>query len=270
MNLEELRKEIDSIDNQIVTLINDRCKVAARVGEWKKKQSHAIYVPEREKQLFERLHAINKGPISSSALKSIYREIISGAIALEKPLNISCYDSCEKSANAARETFGDAAKYTKISSIDDLLKTIRSGKCDYGVIPLENASGKFSETILSELIKHEEIKICAERIGTMNSTDGRYFIVGLQETTPTLEDRTAIAIELSNASPDWLEKIKPLLENIEIFTAIEIDKTTTGKQTIFIEFAGHPADEKTGTLLDTISETIGKIQMQDGFPVLYA
>ena len=105
MNLDELRKEIDAIDDKIVALINERCKLAAKVGEWKKQRAHAIYVPEREKQLFERLHAKNEGPISSSALRSIYREIISGAIALEKPLNVICLDSPANAQKAARETF---------------------------------------------------------------------------------------------------------------------------------------------------------------------
>lgn len=270
MNLEELRKEIDAIDDKIVALINERCKVAAKVGEWKKKQAHAIYVPEREKQLFERLHARNEGPISSSALRSIYREIISGAIALEKPLKISCYDSEENAANAARETFGDAAEYTRISSIDKLLKTLQSGKCDYGVIPLVDFSGKFSKNVLFELSKYENIKICAERIGSFDGTGGRYFIIGLQETFPSNEDRTAIAVKLSDASDNWLDRIKNILKNREIFTMLEIGIGATGQQTIFIEFAGHPTNEKIKTILNEISETVGKIEIQSGFPVLYA
>jgi chorismate mutase-like protein len=270
MNLDELRKEIDTIDEQIVALINERCTVAAKVGEWKKKQSHAIYVPEREKQLFERLHAKNNGPISSSALRSIYREIISGAIALEKPLNILFFDSHENSSNAARETFGDAAEYSSCSSITKLMEALHSDKYDYGVVPLADSSGNFSETVLLELIKYKEIKICAERIGSINDTEGRYFIIGMQETTPTSEDRTAIAIELSNASNDWLDQIKNILKDKETFTAIEIDNEKTGQQTIFIEFAGHPTDDNIKTILNTISEKVGKMQIQGGFPVLYA
>jgi len=270
MNLEELRKEIDTIDDKLVALINERCKLASRIGKWKKERAHAIYVPEREKQLFERLHANNEGPISSSALRSIYREIISGAIALEKPLKIAFYDSIEKSPNAARETFGDAAEYTGFLSIDKLMETLRSDEYDYGVIPLADSSGIFSETVLSELINHEDIKICAERIGSIDGTGGRYLIIGMQETTPSSEDRTAVTIELSNTSPNCLEQIPSLLKNRDIFAAIEIDNEATGAQTLFIEFAGHPTDNEVETMLNNIAKKIGKLRILGGFPVLYA
>lgn len=265
MNLDELRKEIDAIDDKIVALINERCKLAAKIGEWKKQRSHAIYVPEREKQLFERLHAKNEGPISSSALRSIYREIISGAISLEKPLNIIVADSAENSANAARETFGDAAKYSKSESMEKLFAAILSNEFDYGVIPLADADGNFSKIAINELIKYEKIKICAERIGSMDGSGGRYFIIGTQETTPSIDDRTAVAIELANACPNWQDKIKTILGDAQLFSTIEINN-----QILFLEISGHPADEKTKKLLINLSEKIGKLQIIGGFPVLYA
>ena len=268
MDLTELRKEIDAIDDKIVALINDRCKLASKVGEWKKKRAHAIYVPEREKQLFERLHAKNEGPISSSALRSIYREIISGAIALEQPLKIICLDSQENSPKAARETFGDAAEYIRSNSIASLMETLVSEDIDYGVIPLADKSENYSEEALIELVKHKDIKICAERIGSMDKTGGRYFIIGRQETTPSAEDRTAVCIQLNTPSANWQEEIKSLLENVEIPSAIELAKGES--QTVFMELTGHPTEESIIQLLETLSAKIGKLQVLGGYPVLYA
>lgn len=270
MNLTELRKEIDAIDDKIVALINDRCKIASKVGAWKKKRAHAIYVPEREKQLFERLHGKNEGPISSSALRSIYREIISGAIALESPLKIICLDSPENSQKAARETFGDAAEYLRSTQIASLMKALVSEQIDYGVIPLADKSGNYSKEVIEELLKYKDIKICAERIGSMDGTGGRYFIIGPQETTASAEDRTAITIESQKKSSDWLKEIKCLLNGVEIFTAIEIESGTNAEQTVFIEFEGHPSDETIKKLLKDLTDNIGKIKVLGGYPVLYA
>lgn len=265
MDLQELRKQIDAIDEKIVGLINERCKIASKVGEWKKERAHAIYVPEREKQLFERLHAKNEGPISSSALRSIYREIISGAIALEKPLNIICYDSPANAANAARETFGDSAEYTRINEVSVLIEKLVTEEIDYGVIPLTDKTGEFAVEVISELVKHQDIKICAERIGSVDNTGGNYFIIAPQETTPSPEDRTAVVIHLAKNEQNNPFELKKLESDVEIFAAFELK---TGSPTIFIEFAGHPADKETQTLLTELG-TNGKVQILGGYPVLY-
>lgn len=267
MNLDKLRVSIDSIDEQIVNLINERCKLAAKVGEWKKQRDHAIYVPEREKQLFEKLHAKNSGPIPSSTLKSIYREIISGAIALEKPLKILCL---EESENAARETFGDSADYTYCQSINNLMEKLDSDEFDYGVIAFATEDDAISKTTLTELSIHKDIKICAERIGSINKKGGRFFIMGLQETTPSSEDRTAITINISNATNGYSEQLKSILKEENIFTITELHYPNITGTLLFLEFLGHPTDKATKEILNKISKKIGKVKIVGGYPVLYA
>lgn len=262
MNLDALRLKIDAIDDKIVALINERCKIASEVGAWKKQRAHAIYVPEREKQLFERLHAKNEGPISSSALRSIYREIISGAIALEKPLKIIYFKSMENSANAARETFGDSAKYIPSDSMDEILNKLEKEDIDYGVIPLIDQNGHFAKEIISDLIKHDEIKICAERIGNVDGSNGSYLIIGLQETVPSIEDRTAVAIKGINHTESYSETID---SRLNIFTLSELNCETP---TIFIEFSGHPANKETKKALSKL-EHLGTVKILGGYPVLY-
>ena len=267
MNLDELRVDIDSIDEQIVKLINERCKLAAKVGEWKKKRAHAIYVPEREKQLFEKLHAKNNGPISSSTLRSIYREIISGAIALEKPLKILCLDESE---NAARETFGDAANYNYCKSINELLERLQLDDCDYGVIPFATEDDIISKIILSELSLHKDIKICAERIGSINKDGGRFFIIGLQETTPSSEDRTSITVDISTTTNEYNKKLTSIIKEENIFTITELDSPDITENVLFLEIPGHPTDEKTKEIINKISQEIGKAKIVGGYPILYA
>jgi len=269
MELQNFRIQIDAIDEKIVQLINERCKIASKVGEWKKERDHAIYVPEREKQLFDRLQEKNKGPISNSALRAIYREIISGAIALEKPLRIIYLDSDFNSKNAARETFGDSAEYIKSTSVSELIKHFISNELDYGVIPLTDDSNTYSEETVNELINYKNIKICAERIGSINGKAGRYFIIGLQDTAATPESRTLIYIELNPLISDWQTEIKEILHEVKIHTARELTKNQE-KTTVLIEFDGHPADDKTKMIFAKFAEKIGKIHIAGGFPVLYA
>jgi chorismate mutase / prephenate dehydratase len=60
MKLEDLRQHIDNLDNQILTLLNQRMQVVKQVGDLKKQTNALIYRPEREKQILDRLTALNK------------------------------------------------------------------------------------------------------------------------------------------------------------------------------------------------------------------
>lgn len=61
MTLDEVRKEIDKIDDELLQLLNKRMQWVQRVGEIKNKSKEIIYRPEREKQIIERLNNQSDG-----------------------------------------------------------------------------------------------------------------------------------------------------------------------------------------------------------------
>ena len=85
MDLTPYREKIDDLDRQIVELLNRRLGLAAEIGKLKRSQGGQIYVAEREDAVFRKVAEMNQGPIKNEALQAIYREIMSAAIALEKP-----------------------------------------------------------------------------------------------------------------------------------------------------------------------------------------
>ena len=89
MDLGPLREKIDKLDHRIVELLNERLALAAKIGRHKRDTGGPIYVPEREDAVFRKIIELNKGPIKNDALQAIYREIMSAALALEKPLLIA-------------------------------------------------------------------------------------------------------------------------------------------------------------------------------------
>lgn len=78
MSLRELRAKIDAIDRTMVKLLNQRTKLALRIGRLKASKRAGVYVPNREREIYNRVTRLNKGPLPSKALKAIYREIMSG------------------------------------------------------------------------------------------------------------------------------------------------------------------------------------------------
>ncbi|MFM9092333.1 MAG: chorismate mutase [Verrucomicrobiota bacterium] len=83
MDLGPIRVQIDQIDHQLVELLNRRLSLAAEIGKVKRSAGGQIYVAEREDAVLRKVTARNRGPIRDEALRAIYREIMSAAIALE-------------------------------------------------------------------------------------------------------------------------------------------------------------------------------------------
>src|SRR5437763_3657592 len=86
--LEPLRRRIDELDTQIVALLNDRARVVVEIGKIKQLANVPIYAPDREKDVMDKVRRLNKGPLQDRCLEAVYRELMSGSFALEKPVKI--------------------------------------------------------------------------------------------------------------------------------------------------------------------------------------
>jgi len=82
-SLEQLRKEIDQLDDQIVRLLNQRASLAVQIGEIKQSNGSALYVPSRERAVLHRMMSQNTGPLSHRSIARIYAEVMASALALE-------------------------------------------------------------------------------------------------------------------------------------------------------------------------------------------
>ena len=141
--LEELRKKIDKIDDQLLKLINQRAALAIQIGREKSRNNIGghFHVPHREREILDRLAQNNTGPFTSKALESVFREIFSATLALEKPLQIG-YLGPETtfSHQAALRHFGHGSLFTPFSNIESIFAAVEKGECHYGVVPVENST----------------------------------------------------------------------------------------------------------------------------------
>jgi len=162
MDLSDLRKEIDRIDENIISLINQRYKHVAEVGKWKDNNAHEIYVPEREKALLQRLEGLNEGPLPNVTLRAVYREIMSGALALESAISIAYLGPENTFSNqAALSKFGKSVRYAPKNSIAEVFEDVEKGKVSYGVVPVENST-EGAVTYTLDMFVQSQCTICAE------------------------------------------------------------------------------------------------------------
>lgn len=82
--MDEWRRRIDEIDEQIVRLLNERARYALKVGREKRAQGLSMRVLDRELEVLARIVQRNSGPLPDESLMRIYRVILDETRALEE------------------------------------------------------------------------------------------------------------------------------------------------------------------------------------------
>ena len=170
MSLEELRKRIDELDQQLVKLLNERAQVVVEIGKLKNKTDKPVYAPDREKEVFARLVEANKGPLPDRCLVAIWRELMSGSFVLERTLRIGYLGPGGSfSHTAAMLKFGQSVEYEPLVDIKSIFDEVSKGHCDLGVVPIENTTGGGVIETLDALVD-SDVKICAEVLMAIHHT----------------------------------------------------------------------------------------------------
>jgi len=177
--LKPLRDQIDAIDAQLISLLNQRAGVAQQVGHIKAETNAPVFRPEREAQVLARVAERNHGPLASSDLQSIFREVMSACRALEKRITVAYLGPAGTySEQAVWQQFGQAVEGLPCVSIDEIFRSVEAGTADFGVVPVENSTeGAVNRTL--DLLMRTTLSISGEvalpvqhslmtRTGTMN------------------------------------------------------------------------------------------------------
>ncbi len=82
--IEELRRQIDEIDAQLVRLLNARAACALAVGQEKRKAGLDVYQPNREADVLSHVQRLNGGPLDDAAVKRLFERVIDEARRLER------------------------------------------------------------------------------------------------------------------------------------------------------------------------------------------
>ncbi|MGE6407654.1 MULTISPECIES: prephenate dehydratase [unclassified Psychrobacter] len=146
--LDNIRQNIDAVDCEIQTLINNRAKLAQQVAMVKKNHTAAddnsnpiFYRPEREAQVLKAVMERNAGPIADEKMARLFREIMSVCLDLEAPQRIAFLGPVGTFTHAAAlKHFGKAADTVPMTTITDVFREVEAGTAMYGVVPVENSS----------------------------------------------------------------------------------------------------------------------------------
>lgn len=160
--LKDLRDEIDALDDRIMEFLNRRAALVIEVGRLKSAKKGEFHVPSREREIYDRLTANNRGPFPNEALRSVFREIISASLALEAPMKVAFFGPKATFTHlAAMQQFGLSAELVPQKSIPAVFEEVGKGRAQYGVVPVENSTeGMVSHTL--DMFMESDLKINAE------------------------------------------------------------------------------------------------------------
>ncbi len=163
--LDQLREQIDSLDQQIQQLINQRADCAMQVAEVKRERDGdeaVFYRPEREAEVLRKVAERNQGPLSDVVVVRLFREIMSACLALEQALVVA-YLGPEGTytQEAALKHFGHAVNLRALTAIDEIFREVEAGSADFGVVPVENSTeGAINHTL--DMFIRSPLKICGD------------------------------------------------------------------------------------------------------------
>jgi chorismate mutase len=83
-NMDDLREQINSIDDELLKLFNERARLALEIGKMKRTLGLPIHIPSREEQIITRLQQENPGPLPPTSIVRLYQQVIQESRKLEE------------------------------------------------------------------------------------------------------------------------------------------------------------------------------------------
>lgn len=84
MEIGEVRKRIDLLDDVLLRIFNERARLALEIGRLKKSAGLPVFDPAREKRIFARMKEENPGPLDDGAIVRLFERVVDESRRLER------------------------------------------------------------------------------------------------------------------------------------------------------------------------------------------
>ena len=179
MDLNELRQEIDAIDDQLVRLFVSRMDVAAQVADYKQANNLPIFHPGRERAILQKV-AAKAGPEMANYTRVLYSMLFELSRSYQSKRNgelSPLYEEISRSIDKTPKLFPQApivacqgveGAYSQIAcekifkspfimyfkNFEAVFSAIEQGMCQYGILPIENSTAGSVTKVYDLMIRH--------------------------------------------------------------------------------------------------------------------
>ncbi|MBR1944695.1 MAG: chorismate mutase [Alphaproteobacteria bacterium] len=202
-NIEELRRQIDTVDDQMHDLLMRRVSLAEQIGRLKaeetgQKPSFAMRT-KREIEIMRRLWNRHKGGMDKYVMIRIWREIISACVALQSPVTIAVFMPERGMGNLeiARDYFGTYTPMLSCRSVNLVLKELTQGEANVAILSLnDDKQTCWWYSVAQEYKRSVNIFLKLPLVGDHRHGDGRsVYALSKQPFEETGEDKTLLVAE---------------------------------------------------------------------------
>ena len=179
MDLNELRSQIDNIDDQLVELFAKRMDIAAAIGDYKKENNLPVFVPARERETLKDV-AEKAGPEMANYTRVLYSMLFELSRSYQSKRNDVLSPLYQQIHNAIENTpklfpaapmvacQGVEGAYAQIAcekmiqnpfimyfkNFEGVFTAIEQGLCQYGILPIENSTAGSVKKVYDLMIHH--------------------------------------------------------------------------------------------------------------------
>ncbi len=155
-SLDDLRKNIDRVDRELVELLTERLQLATDIGKAKQAGGRAFFDPVRERKVLDKVRELAGSRYPTERLESIYREIISATRTAQAGETVLVHGAPGSLAHeAAHQRFGGGSIYEWTAREADVFARLGEGDCDFAVVALEGRSLELSVDRLDAFLQTE-------------------------------------------------------------------------------------------------------------------
>ncbi len=273
-SLEELRREIDAVDDAMHDLLMRRVQLVEQVARVKALAnvsggSFALR-PAREAEILRRLWRRHKGAMDRDVLIRIWREIISACVTIQTPMVVAVYMPERGMGNLeiSRDFFGSFTPMISCRSASLVLKELTQGEANVGVLSLNE--DKQSCWWYSVAQEYKRTIAVFAKLPVTGSAHGRIaYALGKIPFEPTEEDQTLLVAEtdgtLSLSTLDLVMKAAGIPTNA-ICDAYTPDMTRKAYLFEVDEYLSD-RDERLNTVLEKENGRVTMLRVIGGYPV---
>jgi chorismate mutase / prephenate dehydratase len=155
-------QQLSAIDKELVGLLNQRVETFLKKVAQSESPQEALFDVQDDVKLWTMLEGMNKGPLSTVELKSIFRGVLSAGRQRVKNIRVAYLGPAYSFTHlAAINRFGESADLVPVSTIATVFEEVNRGHVHYGLVPIENSTdGRIVDTL--DMFTRLPLRICGE------------------------------------------------------------------------------------------------------------
>ncbi len=219
ISLEDLRRDIDRIDDQMHDLLMARAAIGDRIRA--AKTGSAVNLrPGREATILRRLVTRHRGPFPKPSLVRIWREVFAGLTRLQGPFSMAVlgHEPQRNLAELARDQYGSHTPMNVYPSARRVMEAVVRGDASVGVLPMprQDDDDPWWPYLVSESAATPRIVARLPFAGPVNLREGAQeaLVISCLNPDSTGDDRTVLAMDM--VEPVSIARLTPALEAVDL------------------------------------------------------